>query len=219
VPTGCDADRVTDWVDWHRAYNDSSSSLARRLAVVQRRLAQALDVVAASRPRVLSLCAGDGRDAITVIASQGPSERASAILVEQDHGLAERAVAAAAGAGLDTVEVRIGDAGDPRVFDDVVPVDVLMLCGIFGNITDDDVARLIAAATGFVHRGGFVIWTRGASEPDMRPQVREWFRSAGFEELAFDGPPERYGVGLARLAVSSATSTPPVRGPLFTFVR
>jgi hypothetical protein len=47
--------------------------------------------------------------------------------------------------------------------------------------------------------GGHVIWTRGASDPDRRPEVRTWFRSAGLAEVSFDGAPETFGVGVSRL--------------------
>jgi hypothetical protein len=210
---------VTDWVDWHRAYDDPTSSQARRLEVVRRRVRQALDLVSVPAPRLLSLCAGDGRDTIPVLADRRGSERVAVVLVEKDAALAQRATDAAAAAGLDDVEVRIGDAGEPRVFADALPVDVLLLCGIFGNITDDDIARLIAATPQLLHAGGLVIWTRGAFDHDLRPQVRAWFRAAGFEEIAFDGAPERYGVGLCRLADAPAVASGPLPTPLFTFVR
>jgi hypothetical protein len=215
-----DAVRVTDWVDWHRAYGDPASSLARRLAVVRRFVAEALELVRAPQPRVLGLCAGDGRDVIPVVADMNASERPSVVLVEQDAALARRAVDAAAAARLDSVEVRIGDASDPRTFEDVTPVDLLLLCGILGNITDEDVRHLIAVVPRFLCPAGCVIWTRGASDPDARPQVRAWFRSAGFEELAFDDAPELFGVGLSRLSnTPDARAAPPPRTPLFTFVR
>jgi hypothetical protein len=214
-----DAAVVTDWVDWHRAYDDPTSSLARRLDVVRRRLGEALDVVPAQRPRVLSLCAGDGRDVIPVLAGRAASRRVTAVLVEQDEVLARRAADAAAAAGLDGLEVRSGDAGDPRVFDDVLPVDVLMLCGILGNIEHARVANVVVSVARILVLGGFVIWTRGGSEPDLRPQVRDWFQSAGFDEVAFDGAPEPYGVGLNRLADTSATDPRTLPQPLFTFVR
>ncbi len=37
--------------------------------------------------------------------------------------------------------------------------------------------------------GGFVIWTRGGSDPDHRPEVRRWFQDAGFDEMAYDVVP------------------------------
>jgi hypothetical protein len=48
-----------------------------------------------------------------------------------------------------------------------------------------------------------VIWTRGAFEMDLRPQIREWVKAAGFEELSFDGENEKYGVGVARMTRAS----------------
>ena len=38
------------------------------------------------------------------------------------------------------------DAGDPSVWADVVPVDLLLLCGIFGNVPDEDVERTARAS-------------------------------------------------------------------------
>ena len=38
-----------DWVAWHRAYEDDDSSLSRRLAVVRRRVGEALDAGPAGR--------------------------------------------------------------------------------------------------------------------------------------------------------------------------
>src|SRR5215216_453640 len=61
---------VMDWRGWHDGYDDPASSLSRRLVVVQTRLAE---VVARGDVRsVLSLCAGDGRDIIPVLAARSP---------------------------------------------------------------------------------------------------------------------------------------------------
>lgn len=156
---------------------------------------------------------------IPVLAGRAPVRRTTAVLVERDEALARAAREAAAAADLDGLEVRCGDAGDPRVFEDAVPIDVLMLCGIFGNVTSADVAQVVASAAQLVVPGGFVIWTRGASEPDVRPQVRAWFSAAGFDEVAFDGAPETFGVGLNRLPTTWARPPRVLPTPLFTFVR
>jgi hypothetical protein len=74
-----------------------------------------------------------------------------------------------------------------------------MLCGIFGNIEDSDVKNVIEHIPCLIKEGGYVIWTRGGSEPDRRPDVRRWFAEVGLEEVAFDGAPETYGVGLNRM--------------------
>ena len=205
-----------DWIEWHRSYDDEDSSLARRLTVVRRRIGDVLDAVAPGREiGVLSLCSGEGRDLLPELAAH-PDLAARVVLVERDPELAARAGRAAA--DLPTVDVRTGDAGDVATFRDVLPVDLLLLCGIFGNVSEADIRRTVAAVPGMLTPGGTVIWTRGrfADDIDLRPDVRRWFTDAGLEEVAFDGEPESFGVGVARRPRSTAvTGEAPPR--LFTF--
>ncbi|MFV0307024.1 MAG: class I SAM-dependent methyltransferase [Desertimonas sp.] len=186
----------TDWAAWHAGYDDPNSSLSRRLDVVRQRVGEALDT--APRPRVLSLCAGDGRDLLPGLAER-PGER-QVTLVELDADLAAGADARAASLRLSGVDVRRGDAGLVATFGDTLPVDLLLLCGIFGNITDADIAATVAAVPAMLTPGGIVIWTRGdfRDRPDMRPVIRRWFIDGGLIEITFDGPPSPFGVGVAR---------------------
>lgn len=210
---------MKDWIAWHEGYDDPASSLVRRLEVVRRQLDRALDEVAAAKPLLLSLCAGDGRDVIGVLAARLTQPQVEAILIESDPALAARALKAAADARLSSVQVRCGDAGDQDSFSDVVPVDVLMLCGIFGNIEHSEVKAVVEAIPGLLNPGGFVIWTRGGSLPDRRPGIRKWFVSAGLDEVAFEGAPEPYGVGLYRqLQAPKLSALHESSDRLFTFV-
>jgi hypothetical protein len=214
-----------DWVRWHDAYGTPHSHLSRRLEVVETRLAGALEDLEAlqagpARPaKVLSLCAGDGRDVVAVLGSDRGRRRVHALLVEWDPVLAGRArEAARAVPHPATVEVRCADAGALDSFRDFVPVDVLMLCGIFGNIEHAAVRELVQLVPRLVVPGGYVIWTRGGSEPDRRPEIRRWFRAAGMPEVAFDGSPEHFGVGLNAVEGSDVRSGAlPER--VFTFVQ
>lgn len=206
---------MRDWIGWHQAYSDPDSSLARRLEVVRRRVSQALDEVTATKPVLLSLCAGDGRDVISVLSARAAQPQVAAVLIESDTTLSHRARKAAAEAGLSSLQVRCGDAGDLASFSDVLPVDVLMLCGIFGNIEHSAVKSVVDAIPQLLSSGGYVIWTRGGSEPDRRPEIRRWFSSAGLEEVAFEGAPEPYGVGMNRQGSAPALQ---ITGRLFAFV-
>ena len=192
--------------------------MSRRLAVVRRRVAEVLDGDERQRAlRILSLCAGDGRDVLAELEAR-PDLDAPTVLVELDEVLAQRARVRAT--GRRDVEVRQGDAGDTETFADAVPVDLLLLCGIFGNISDADIATTVAAAPAMLAEGGTVIWTRGVFESgqDLRRTIRRWFTEAGLEEVAFDGAPERFGVGVARRPVGNrCVSALPAR--LFTFAR
>lgn len=215
-----------DWQEWHEEYADPASSLWRRLEEVRRLLAADLDARAAAGQtsvRLLSLCAGDGRDAIPVLAAR-PGLAIDACLVELDPGLAEAARDAARAAGV-TVDVRTADAGDAATFRDRGPADVLMLCGIFGNISDADVERCVEASRAMVVPGGTVIWTRGNRVPDDPARrasgdpaawVRGLFVAAGYEEVAFAPGDATYRVGVARQAGPPRGWAPAWS---FTFVR
>lgn len=79
---------------------------------------------------------------------------------------------------------------------------------------------MIAAIPLLVREHGYVIWTRGAarpSEPDHRPEVRRWFREAALPEVAFDGEPEVYGVGLNHVTAPGNAAVR-LKAPLFEFV-
>jgi hypothetical protein len=124
-----------------------------------------------------------------------------AVLVESDPrnvGVARRA---AAREGLSQVEVRQADASLVASFADALPADVLLLCGIFGNLSDRDIKRTVEAAPALCQVGATVIWTRHRRPPDLTPQVRAWFTDSGFDEVAFDalGTSTLTGVGVHRL--------------------
>jgi hypothetical protein len=205
---------VKNWVEWHSDYERPDSSLSGRLEVVKRRLRFALDSVGPNST-ILSLCSGEGRDVIGVL-SEGQTKIARAVLVESNRVLADRARRAAKAAGRDEIEVRGADAGAVESFADLLPVEVLVLCGIFGNVEHGSVRRIVECVSTILDDGGYVVWTRGGSEPDRRSEIRKWFVDAGMEEVRFDGAPEFYGVGLNRLTMRAD----PARGlpaRLFTF--
>jgi hypothetical protein len=206
---------VTNWRDWHEHYSDPESSLSRRLLVVQRRLDELLSM--GSVRRIVSLCAGDGRDIIPVLAGLPARQRPETVLVEIDPVLASAAERRAVDARV-TVDVVVGDAGMPETWVSATPVDLLMLCGIFGNVSDDDILATIRATPNLLSPEGAVIWTRGAfGDRDLRPQVRQWFAGSGFVEVSYDSEAEGFGVGVTR--VTEAAERRPLPDRLFSFVR
>ena len=170
-----------DWQEWYRSYDDPASSLSRRLDAVREQLRARLLAVAGS-VRIVSLCAGDGRDTLPVVAETGVD--ASVLLVELDPGLASAARDSARTLGLPAVEVRTANAGTTTSYDGAEPADVLMACGVFGNITDEDIATAIGTFPSFLVSGGHVIWTRGHHVPQ--------------DPTAYDGDPSRAGAPAVR---------------------
>ncbi|ONI76672.1 SAM-dependent methyltransferase [Kribbella sp. ALI-6-A] len=207
-----------DWLEWHASYEDEESPLSRRLASVQRAIRQHLDAEPDGRIRVVSACAGQGRDLIEVLATHPARGRVTARLVELDHRNAGLARAAATVNGLTGVEVVEADAGRTDAYAGAVPADLVMFCGVFGNISDADVEATVKALPQFCAPGATVIWTRVREEPNLCPAIRGWFARAGFEELSYDAPDDvLWSVGVNRL---TADPQPLETGrQLFSFVR
>jgi hypothetical protein len=206
-----------DWVAWHAAYDDPSSSLSARLKRVRSHVSDAIDHAPAGRVCLVSLCAGQGHDVIGVLPRHPRRDDVRAVLVEADVRNAGLARRAAAGQGLSQVEVRQADAGLAASFADALPADVLLLCGIFGNVSDRDIRRTVQTAPALCRPGATVIWTRHRRMPDLTLQIRAWFAESGFEEIAFDAleTSALTGVGVNRLCRAAADSPPGHR--LFTF--
>jgi hypothetical protein len=209
---------MRDWVAWHQAYDDPSSGLIVRLRRVRFHLAQALDQAPPGPVSLVSLCAGQGHDVLGVLPDHPRRGDVRAVLVEADAANARRAREVAAHAGLVQVEVRQADASRPASYADALPAGVLLLCGIFGNVSAADIERTVAAAPALCAPGATVIWTRHRRTPDLTPQIRAWFTAGGFSEIAFEalGTETLTGVGVARLDQPPAAAALPA-GPLFTF--
>lgn len=189
----------TDWSQWHEAYSRPRSGLAERLSTVQAQIDRYLDATVPRPVRVVSACAGDGRDLLGVLAQRADADRVTAFLVESDEGLADRARVAAATLPA-RVEVRRADAAHSDVYINSVPADLVLLCGIFGNIVDAEVRAMIEATPQLCAPGAEVVWTRHRNAPDLTSTIRRWFTEAGFSELAFIAPEnDVWSVGVHRL--------------------
>jgi len=189
---------VTDWLEWHSAY-DRDSSLSRRLQLIQKQLKAALDRRPEGQIRLISLCAGQGRDVLPVVAGHSRRADVRARLVELDPENTRIASATAEAGALTGIEIVTGDASLTESYAGAVPADIVLACGIFGNITSEDIEGTIEQLPALCSAGATVIWTRGGRDPDLRPAVRRWFGRHGFEELFFQGEPEEFGVGVHRL--------------------
>ncbi len=192
--------RSTHWQAWLEPYADPMSALSRRLAIVQTQIRAWLDAQNDRPVFVVSVCAGDGRDVADVLAARVGARKVRARLVELDPGNAAAARARTLAAGLSGVEVAEADAGMSESYTGAVPADLVLMCGVFGNISDLDVERTIAAAPQLCAAGATVIWTRTRRAPDLTPSIRGWFERAGFDEVAFDAPEGfEFSVGVHRL--------------------
>jgi hypothetical protein len=194
---------VSHWREWHIDYDDPGSTLARRLHVVQNLLGRALDTAPPGPVRLLSLCAGQARDVLGVVPRHPRRNDVRGRLVELDPGNAG---------------VLVADAGTTDNAGGAVPADIVLLCGIFGNITDADIERTIRAVPMFCASAASVLWTRHRRPPDLVPRIVDWFAASGFAPVDVVMPACSLStVGSHRLVAPPREFEPGRR--LFSFVR
>jgi len=210
------ADSSHDWHEWHTAYDQPDGPLARRLAAVQSCIASALSAAPPAPPapiRVVSMCAGEGRDLLGVLERHPRAADVHGRLVELDPELAATArTRAPAG-----IEVLCGDAGMLSSYAGAVPADLVLVCGVFGNVSEDDMLHTVDLLPTLCAPAAHVIWTRHRRPPDATPAVRARFTANGFDELVFHAPEGTlFGVGMHRLARAPRPFS--ADGRLFEFV-
>ena len=203
---------VTDWASWHAPYDDPHSPLSQRLQEVRRQISAALDRAPAGPLRLLSLCAGRGLDVLPVLTSNPRGCDVTGRLVELD----ARNAAAAREHAPPGVEVVQGDAGTTDTCAGAAPADLLLLCGIFGNVADDDIRRTAQAVPTLCAPGATVVWTRSTHAPDLTPSIRRWFADAGVTETSFLAEkPDGWSVSAGTFTGEPQPLRPGLR--LFTF--
>ena len=204
-----------DWYAWHADYDDPATPLAQRLAAVQHQIRLALDMAPQGPLHAGSICAGQGRDLSGVLARHPRRADVTARLVELDPRNAEVARRAAGLAGLPGVEVVTGDASLTDSYAGMVPAYLVLACGVFGNMTDDDVQRTVDFCRQLCARGGTVVWTRGRWQPDLLPQICAWFGARGFQPLWVSDPAYGWGAAAHRFNGTPVPLEPGAR--MFTF--
>jgi hypothetical protein len=208
---------MRDYLAWHEGYDDDGSGLSWRLQNVRSYITALLD----TRPgplRAVSACAGDGRDILGVLADRGDAQRVEVTLIEVHPVLAEAARRSARDAALPNVEVRVADAGNTTAYLGAVPADLVLLVGIFGNISLSDVECTVRTAPQLCAPGATLVWSRS---PQHGPNdaIRGWFAESGFVEVDYaEGvTADPVGLGCVRLVGDAVPLAPGRR--LFTFRR
>lgn len=177
-----------DWHAWHEQYDDASSPLKHRLSTVQRKIHWALPPQLDCVFSIVSFCAGQGTDVIGVLKDYAHAARVRARLVEYNFANVERMRDEAHAAGFDHLEIVRADASYTKVYEGRVPADLVLICGVFGNISDVDIQRTICSLPQLCRTGSTVVWTRSRRVPDVTTRIREWFGDNEFDEISFTRP-------------------------------
>lgn len=189
-----------DYVSWHEEYAQPGSALHLRLLVVRELVATALDQLPAGPIRAISLCAGQGIDLLPVAHRHRRGVDLTGRLIELDPGnvaIARKNIERFRLKGLEAVE---GDAGWSDVYAGAAPADLVLVCGVFGNIRDEDVERTVRLLPSLCAQGAWVIWTRYPRDDGIIFRIQDWFLEAGFESQALVVPEVKmFGVGAVLL--------------------
>ncbi|MDZ8066074.1 MAG: class I SAM-dependent methyltransferase family protein [Nostoc sp. DedQUE08] len=175
-----------DWYEWHDLY-DTEPKLQQRLEIVQEYIAYSLNASPSGTIRVVSVCAGDGRDLLGTLKNHARAKNVSARLVEINSNLVERGRATIESLGLaKQIEIINGDATLATNYVGAVPADIVIVCGVFGNLEEAELNRLSDNLSFLSKPGAFVIWTRGHSNGiTYSDNVRKILSASGFEEVNF----------------------------------
>jgi hypothetical protein len=191
--------------------------LSQRLELVQRQVALALNSAPDGPVRAISLCAGQGRDLLGVLADHPRGSSVIGCLVELDPRNADAARTRAAAAGLSGIDVVTGDAALVAHYAEYVPADLVLVCGVLGNISLADVERTVGFCTQLCATDGTVIWTRSRrSADDKVPQICDWFESRGFERIWVSEP--GFPLGVAAHRFTGTTAPLDADATMFTFL-
>lgn len=209
-----------DWNEWYKQY-DSFPSLQARLRIVCEQIVATLDACPPGPIRIVSICAGDGRDVIEAVRSHPRRPEVNALLLDNHTESIARGQAAAEQAGLKQqfhfIEADASRAGN---YAGAVPADLVLLSGFLGHLRHEDIPGLIASLPMFCRTGGWTIWNRHLVMHQGReqvPAIRELFRRTKFEEDHFEiTAPDGFAVGRNRFA-GQAKPLEPAR-VLFDFV-
>ena len=208
---------LRDYAAWHEEYDQPGSPLHLRLLVVQDLIAAALDDAPPGPVRVISMCAGQGRDLVGVARRHRRGADLTGVLVEADPRNVAAARRAIGQAGLDGLTVVEGDAGRSATYAGAGPADLVLACGVFGNISDAGIRRTVEFIPALCAPGAMVVWTRKPRPEGIVPAIQDWFEQAACQPLALVVPEGGlFGVGAARFT-GSAPPLPEAK-VLFEFI-
>jgi hypothetical protein len=153
-----------DWYKWHEAY-DSSPTLQARLRLARTHITQALEAVPYFKIQLVSVCAGDGRDVIGALINNPRRFQISASLVEINPALVGQGNAALEQYGLKSqVQFLEADATLAATYESIAPVDVLVVCGVFGNVRDSSLESMIRNLACLCRSKAMMVWTRSVGQ-------------------------------------------------------
>jgi hypothetical protein len=207
------------WSNWP-AHSYLRERYQQRLAAVQDHLSESLELATPGPVRIVSLCAGDGRDVIGVLPTHPRRDDVRAWLVELDRDSVAAGIEQRHAAGLDDrVEFIQGDATDYATYRGLLPCDIVLMCGVLGHVRPVERSLLVQRLRAFCKPRGAVIWTRGVKRGMARyNEFKSLFEDHSFELARETLTPEgKWGICAHRYAALPCDA--PESGRIFQFQR
>lgn len=209
-----------DWNQWHTGY-ETSASLQARLKAVSEQITIAINDCPPGPIKIISLCAGDGRDILLALQNHPRRKDVSASLVDNHLESIERGRELALKTGL-TKQIHFlhADAGLGETYADIGHANVVLLSGFLGHLRHGDALNLISKLPMVVKTNGSVIWNRHVVLHDGAEQVariRGAFRSHHFDEEHFAATAED-GFAMGRVCFKGESAPLDAAQKLFEFV-
>jgi hypothetical protein len=186
-----------DWYSWHDGYG--GGPLGGRLQVVQTQINAALATMHEGPIRVISICAGQGHDIVGSLERFERRRDVRALLVELDERNVEATRQRVAAASLPGITVKAADAGITDVYQGTVPANLILACGVFGSLTDEDIDRTVGLLPALSSPNAQVVWTANQAAPGLWDTALGAFDRHGFREVWTTSRAEELGVGRHRL--------------------
>jgi len=180
------------WARWHDQYAKLPGLIAR-LSLVRQHLSKCLDLLPSGGIRVVSVCAGDGRDIIAVLSRHIRSQDVSGWLVENDPRVVESGLQEIEKAGLGHgLNYILDDASRSSTYSKIAPTDVVLVAGVFGNLRGVEALKLIERLPSLCKPEAFVVWTRHCTLNDGEAQLAmmsQRFAGNEFESFNYELTP------------------------------
>ncbi len=205
------------WSDWpQRAYQQRRYQ--QRLAAVQEHLADCLNAAPPGAVRILSICAGDGRDLLGVLETHERRNDVTAWLIEQSPQSVSAGAARARSLGLgSSVRFLHADATIYATYCGVAPADIVLLCGVWGHVPIHERANVIRALTCLCKPRGVVIWSRAIAKGLERlEQIQLLFGASPWERTALSFTPDKTWAVATHRYCGPAVERP-LEGQIFHF--
>ena len=176
------------WWRWHSEYDDLSSPRSARLEAVQELLTAALDAAAlgsgrntsSAELRLISICAGQGREVLPVLLTHPRGGDVSALMVEFDPLNAGFLTSALGATSLAGVDVAVADAGETSSYAAGVPADIVVCSGVFEHLSAPQVRGLVRGIPLLCAVGASLVWAIDHTPPGLVDTLGECLAEGGF---------------------------------------